>query len=460
MDSPWQLQTVLSSNNSVDELQKRCTPFFLSGILISRPSWQGCFLAGLWRVAEWFGWAEERRELANILLISEQVFSSILTRTFQQDPKSIHPYLVLSYFPENISKIETCASAALHCSVQEWKEALRFAQKERCLAILDELMPAKDAAQALRDIAQKAHGHSVQYRQRHFLEEIVDVLPSMPSAFLWDCFDRVLHEGSSEQTSFEERSLSFLVDLVEKGVRIDQIRDRTIVPFSHSSEVIHFRDKRFSFSSVENSLLAPNGFLLPLWKARIREGKTLLKVIEGRSMDEDRRKVYLEPIEGLFKNLVHKEPQLLDRLCEAVRLWISLRLSFSPHPDDLFVSKRGELVTFEPVIATKKSYSVVEIERFLHSLHLSQRERKEVFGRVRFFDLFEVRKAEGIWRERGYCSERELFQAIEACGIEDRAFYEALLQLVESYPSEDERESYLEQAHKEGFFFIKAVEHM
>lgn len=456
-----QIQSLLQANNSVEALQEQCTPFFQSGVVLPRDSWSGSLIAWGWKVASLCGFSDEKKELMKILSASHRAFRIIQQKDFQTQDVLARSYSTLSYFPEHVAKIERSACNTLNCPLKEWRRAMRAAQRHYCLDLLDELTFSATARPVLRELVQQTPEGSVLRQRKQWLDEVRPFLSHVPSALLWDCFEKIVEEVKPQAVD-EELCCSCAFELVQAGLRLDQIVDRdSPIPNTMLQEPIRLIDERFRCCSLaQNSermiLFAKNGFLIPMWRTYTAQKKTLFKVIDCYAMDESRRMAYVEAVLGSFSKVGVDMPQAFDEFCLAMREWVETHLRFHPKLEDLWISHKGHLVTFSPVYEQGGPFSVIEVERCIHATGLSSARRRELCARIGFFDLVEVRTIEHIWKELDRFSESDIAEALASRGIEDVAVYKAFVRLIEMNPTPEERDRYLQQAHEEGFFYFSS----
>lgn len=451
----YQIQSLLQVSSAISQSQE--TPFFRSGIVLSRDTWFGRLISCGWRVAEFFGIADEKNELDRIVAKAKSVFLSIQQNEFQFSDDLVRSFIYVSYLPDYDEKVSVAACQVLGCSYEHWHQALRRVQKRCCLEVLDELTPTSLAQTVLTDVVCKTKGKDVIRSKQQWVAEVQPIFSHVPSQLLWDCFEKILN------TSEDEASCQFALELFKTGLPLDKITDHKRVDVSESADLFPLLDERFlccvaKNTSAQTVLFAKNGFLIPLWRAHVSQKKTLFRLVDCYGMDPTRKVAYIENIQGLFTQCCMQIPSAMSALCGALRLWLQTRGSFHPKVHDLYLTSLGDLVTFEPVFEEKEPFSIVEIEEFIQKLGLVRPLRRDVFEKIGFFSLDEVRKVEEMWLEFGLgICESDIARELACRGIEDSAMYKSVVQISRraqcTKEDQEQTKEYLQKAHEEGFFF-------
>lgn len=466
-----QAHEAFASSSPLDSLQKDWVPLFHSGVLLSKKRWLGYLVFWIWRVASFLHIADERSSLQKIIDKAHLFFTAARDRGSSVEAKSFQKlFIAYSSCPEYADKVTSLACSFLHCTDRDWQQTLKQMRTSFFLELFDEL--------ALFPIVPNGSKEEDEL----WVKEIQEVFPFIEASLFWDVLESLCVRewaengrdgsqhvdgcGQPEKTAVFIRSVRKLFALYEAGLRL---LDHAPVAFEEGAlESFTPPDPHFrcfpSGSSDTILLVAENSFCIPLWRAYAEKETVLFPLIACCSPDQSKRKAFLEGIIGKVKDLLPQNKELVRTLCPFLRFWMESRLSFDPNGDDLWLSFKGEIVTFAPCRVHERPYSLLHVEEFLHVLLPQKDLRQSVFESIGFFQQKEIVVLENLFLRKGiFCSEERIRRELAFHGIQDPYLFQRtvllLSQLQKDFPQADHERgkevmrSYIKRAHSEGFFF-------
>lgn len=480
LHSLLQAADLLTAPLPTNAIAAEWTPFFSTGILISRSSWLGRIIGWMWNIADFCKIGSETSLIKKIIDTSHHVFESILHAEKHDEP-AIQQCIALTYLPQWNKRIEQVACTLLGCTKDTWQKAIKNTQKKISFELFCQMTLLPPPIKALQDMASCNY---VKERAR-WIDEIKKALPFLDVQLALDGLEALF----SEQEGSNQKAHNLAFELHKRGVALE----RLAISFPHktpiSSNGIRVPDPRCTCIKSQAMpeymlMLSSHGFILPFWRIYAAEHKTLFKVINCYKIDSTEHQALVESVEGPLKAITRIDfpyallkKSAIDALCFSIHLWLQSRLSFHPHADDIWVTPSAELVTFVPTVVQETPFTLTEIETFVHKVLQESPPglKKIVLERSGFYAQHEIRVIIKILEETGLIFRpNELAKELAWHGISDKMLLQSIETLlihiqqhIQTIPhnhlaeysyEKQVIETYFTLARQEGCFFFPSAE--